>query len=194
MKKIVLVLFVMAFCANQIIAQETSSTFEKGDNVIGVGFGIGGVYGFSNYDVQTPVFGVQYDRAIVKFGFGGVLGVGGFLGYKGYVNKYDNYGNGNNDFKDRYNIFIIGARGTLHYDLFKVDKLDTYAGSMIAFHAVNQKSDYPDGWPGYNDSHSSAAYASIFAGAKYYFTPAFGAYAEVGYGVSWLTMGLAFKF
>lgn len=190
MKKIVLVLSVMMLCAGQINAQETSSTFAKGDNVIGVGFGIGGVYGFSSYDVQTPVFGAQYDRGIVEFGFGGVLGVGGFVGYKGYASKYEI---GNQDFKDRYNIFIIGARGTLHYDLFKVKNLDTYAGTMIAFHAVNQKTDLPDNWD-YNSTHSSAAYASIFAGAKYYFTPSFGAFAEVGYGVSWLTMGLAFKF
>jgi hypothetical protein len=191
MKKVICILF-SVLCINVANAQETNKTFAKGDNVIGLGFGIGGVYGFSNYDVQTPVFGAQYDRGIVEFGFGGVLGVGGFFGYKSYASKYD-LPNGK-DVKDRYNIVIIGARGTMHYDLFKVENLDTYGGVMIAFHAVNQKTDVPDGFPDYDSNHNSAAYASIYAGAKYYFTPKFGAFAEVGYGVSWLTMGVAFKF
>ena len=199
MKKIVLVLLVLTVVTTTIQAQKTSDTFAKKDNVIGIGFGIGGVYGYSSYDSQTPVFGVQYERGIVEFGMGGVLGVGGFVGYKGYVNKIKgNNGNNNNnneEYKIKSNIFIIGARGTFHYDLFKVKNLDTYAGAMIAFHVVNESTDAPnDFYDDYYDSHASAAYASIFAGAKYYFAPQVAAFAEVGYGVSWLTTGIAFKF
>ncbi len=196
MKKIVLVLLILTIVTTGIKAQRTSDTFANKDNVIGVGFGLGGVYGYSSYDSQTPVFGVQYDRGIVELGMGGVIGVGGFVGYKGYVNKYNwNNGNNNEDFKIRSNIFIIGARGTFHYDVFKVKNLDTYAGAMIAFHIVNESTDLPDEvYDNYYDSHASAAYASIYAGAKYYFAPQVAAFAELGYGVSWLTTGIAFKF
>jgi hypothetical protein len=66
---------------------------------------------------------------------------------------------------------------------------------MIAFHALSHSDNYPDNYPYYNRrSYGSAAYASLFAGGKYYFTPHVAAYAEAGYGVSWITMGIAFKF
>lgn len=186
MKKLFAILLSATLFSTLSVAQNTEATFAKGDNVIGVGIGIGGVYGFSSPSAQSPVFGVQYDRAIIPLKFGAVIGVGGFLGYKTYSYKYYGY-------KDVWNIFIIGARGTFHYDLFNVENLDTYGGMMVAFHAVNSHDNIPDEY-GYKRDYNSAAYASIYAGAKYYFTPAFGAFAEVGYGVSWLTVGAAFKF
>ena len=70
---------VLTVVTTSMQAQKTSDTFAKKDNVIGIGFGLGGVYGFSTYDAQTPVFGAQYDRGIVEFGMGGILGVGGFI-------------------------------------------------------------------------------------------------------------------
>jgi len=190
MKKIVLILLALTVVTGTMQAQKTTDTFANKDNVVSVGFGLGGVYGFSSYDSQTPVFGAQYDRGIYEFKFGGVIGVGGFLGYKGYVDKFNI---GNNDYKIRSSIVIIGARGTFHYDVFQVENLDTYGGAMIAFHVVNESTNLPAAFD-YNYDHSSALYASIYAGAKYYFTPQFEAFAEVGYGVSWLTMGVGYKF
>ncbi len=195
MKKIFLVVSAFMIAGTSLYAQNTTETFAKKDNVLGFGFGIGGVYGITSVSSQSPVFGVQYDRGIIELGFGGVIGVGGFMGYKSIVDKYDDF---TGTYKDKYSILIFGARGTFHYDLFRVKNLDTYAGSMIAFHSVGHKRDYPNNYPSYygpgRKSPGSAAYASIFAGAKYYFAPQVAAYAEVGYGVSWLTMGIAFKF
>lgn len=192
MKKITTLVFTLLIVSNNLFAQNTTETFAKNDNVIGIGAGIGGVYGFSNYSSQSPIFGVQYDRGIIELGMGGVIGVGGFVGYKSIVNKFDL---ADGTYKDRWSILVIGARGTFHYDLFKVENLDTYGGTMIAFHSVSYKKDYPNNYYDYRGkSHGSAAYASLFAGAKYYFAPQVSAYAEVGYGVSWLTMGVAFKF
>ena len=191
MKNLIIVLLTITLSVNMANAQETTKTFAKGDNVLGVGFGVGGVYGFSTYSSQSPVFGLQYDRGIIELKMGGVIGVGGFVGYKSIVYK-NNKNNGS--YKDKWNIIVIGARGTFHYDLFKVDKLDTYAGTMIAFHAVGHSYDYPGNASYDGGKHASAAYASLFAGAKYYFAPAVAGFAEVGYGVSWLTAGIAFKF
>lgn len=184
MKNLLTLLFILGFISGTVYAQDTEATFAKGDNVIGVGVGVGGVYGFNSYSSQTPVFGLQYDRGIIPLKFGAVIGVGGFLGYKGYVYKDGQY-------KDKWNIVIIGARGTFHYDLFGVENLDTYGGMMLAYHALSHSDNYP---AYYSRNKSGAAYASIFAGAKYYFSPGFGAFAEVGYGVAWLTVGAAFKF
>ena len=192
MKKLITTILAFTFASLHLNAQQTSTTFAKNDNVLGVGFGIGGVYGISGFSSQSPTFGMQYDRGIVELGMGGVIGVGGFVGYKSIVDKKDYFGN---TYKDKWNIIIIGVRGTFHYDLFEVENLDTYGGTMIAFHVMNHKQDYPNNLYIYdNDTHSSAAYASIFAGAKYYFTPQVSAFAELGYGVSWLTLGAALKF
>lgn len=187
-----IIIFIMAaLLAGINVHAQTTNTFAKKDNVIGVGFGIGGVYGLSGYASQSPTFGMQYDRGIVELGMGGVIGVGGFVGYKRYVDKFDWAGN---TYKQKWGIIIIGARGTFHYDLFKVEKLDTYGGVMIAYHIVNEKQDYPDNYLYNPTNYSNAAYASIYAGAKYYFVPQVSAFAELGYGVSWLTLGAAFKF
>ena len=187
-----LTLVAITILATTIQAQNTTATFANKDNVIGVGFGLGGAYGFSKYDTQSPVFGAQYDRGIVELKMGGVIGVGGFIGYKSYANRY-NPNNGNDKYKQRWNIVIIGARGTFHYDVFKVENLDTYGGAMIAYHIVGYNDNLPALYT-YEDNHSNAIYGSIYAGAKYYFAPQVAAFAELGYGVSWLTMGVAFKF
>lgn len=188
MKNHLVALLLSCFVITSVNAQNTSETFANKDNVIGVSFGIGGVYGFNSYSAQTPVFGAQYERGIVELKMGGVIGVGGFIGYKGYTYKFK--GPFSNELKYKYGIVIIGARGNFHYDLFKVPKLDTYGGSMIAFHFVNDK-DEPDAVV---SDHGNAVYASIYAGARYYFAPQVSGFAEVGYGVSWLTMGMTFKF
>ncbi|MBL0343370.1 MAG: hypothetical protein IPP71_22420 [Bacteroidetes bacterium] len=191
MKRILLLILATALTTISAVAQKTNTTFAKKDNVLGIGFGIGGVYGFSGFSSQSPAFGLQYDRGIVELGMGGVIGVGGFVGYKGFVNKIET---GGDTYKGQWNVLIIGARGTFHYDLFEVKNLDTYAGTMIAFHVVNEKEDYPNNVFVTSTSHSNAAYASIFAGAKYYFSPQVAGFGELGYGVSWLTLGMAFKF
>lgn len=190
MKQIIILMLATLFTGYAASAQ-TTNTFAKNDNVIGAGFGIGGVYGFSGFSSQSPTFGMQYDRGIVELDMGGVIGVGGFIGFKRFVNKIEALGE---TYKDKISVVVIGARGTFHYDLFKVENLDTYGGVMIAYHIVNEKQDYPDNIFYDAPNYSNAAYASIYAGAKYYFVPQVAAFAELGYGVSWLTLGAAFKF
>lgn len=183
MKKI---LFVLLMLPLMVRAQNTTETFAKNDNAVGLGFGIGGAYTIGTYSTQSPVFGLQYDRGIMEFDFGGVVGAGGFIGYKNFVHKWY-------DQKVRYNILIFGARGSFHYDLLNVDNLDTYAGLMVAFHSID--ADYDDNYYTNNRyKYRSTVNASVFAGAKYYFAPFVGAYLEAGYDVAWLTMGIAFKF
>jgi hypothetical protein len=185
MKRITTLIFALFITSSTLFAQNTTETFAKGDNVLGVGIGVGGVYGIGSYSTQTPVLGVQYDRGIVELKMGGVIGAGAFVGYKNYVYKFGND-------RVKWNIWVIGARGTFHYDLFKVENLDTYGGMMIAFHVVNE--DYSENYTTIGRrNYNSAAYASLMAGAKYYFAPNVAGYAEIGYGVSWLTMGVAFK-
>ena len=189
MKKLISAVLLCSLCVGAH-AQNTASTFGKNDNVLGLGVGVGGVYGFSDHSYQTPVIGLNFDHAITELDMGGVIGVGGFIGYKGYGYDIDF---SNNKYYDKWSITIIGARGTFHYDLLQVENLDTYGGAMIAFHILNNRNNLPNGFA-YNRSYSSALYASLFAGAKYYFSDQVATYMELGYGVSWATFGLAYKF
>ena len=186
MKRILLIMVVSIMSGSIALAQATN-TFANKENVVSVGVGFGGAYGFDHYDAQSPVIGAQYERGILELGMGGVIGVGGFIGYKTYSYDYNIFGQ---SYKDKYSVIIIGARGNFHYDLFKVEKLDTYAGTQIAYHIVNEDLESS----GEISNKSDDVGFSLYAGARYYFADHIAGFAEAGYGVSFLTMGIAFKF
>ena len=91
----------------------------------------------------------------------------------------------------KYTSIVIGARGTFHYPL--VDKLDTYTGLLIGYDISTAK-EYgtPTGYD-YNSSYGGFTYA-WFVGARYYFSDAFAAFAELGVGVTIFNVGVALKF
>lgn len=91
----------------------------------------------------------------------------GSIGIGGYVGWYNR------------NSFGLGVRGAFHYQF--VDKLDTYAGLML-------------GYDIHGGTSASSLFPSAFAGARYYFVPSLAVYSELGYGISYLSVGLALKF
>lgn len=186
MKKSIVLLILVCLNTTLIHAQDAESEFSKGTSVIGAGFGLGGAYGLNSFSTSTPAFGAHFDHGIVDLDGGGTIGVGGYVGFKRFVYKIDKY-------RQRWNYIMLGARGSFHYNVFEVENLDTYAGLMLAYYVLNYNDDIPNNYL-YNTNYSSAAYASVFAGAKYYFTPEVAGFGEVGYGVSWVTLGVAFRF
>ena len=93
----------------------------------------------------------------------------------------------------KYNYVLIGGRGAYHFKI--VDKLDTYAGLMLGYIVVNSKITTND--PYLSDLGAASASGigwAAFAGARYHFNEQFGAFAELGYGVSVLTVGATAKF
>jgi len=184
MKKLTLsILGAILFIAG-ISAQE--STFVKGDKVLNVGIGLGNaLYVGSYYHMQVPPLSASLEIG-VKDGIAekGSIGVGGYLGYSSYKWDYSGWGY-------KYSNFIIGARGAFHYPL--VNKLDTYVGLLIGVNIVSSKE---FGTPiGYNYNASSTGLAwSGFLGGRYYFTPKFAVMAELGYGITYLNLGVALKF
>jgi hypothetical protein len=79
-------------------------------------------------------------------------------------------------------VIKAGARGTFHYPI--IDKLDTYAGIGMGFsyHTYRYWANYINLSPGF------------FLGGRYLFNESLSLFAEVGYGVSYITAGIAFKF
>ena len=183
--------------ATACIPMVANAQFDQGDNVLGVGVGLLGGYsvGWSGTGAtQTPALNVHFDHGMGDLG-PGTWGLGGYVGYKtiGYTSKSVFY---NIDYK--YTYLVVGARGTWHYNEWHGnEKLDTYGGLMLAYRSIkyDDKTDY--GAYGnlntYTYSGSGVGFSG-FVGARYYFTDMIGAYGELGYGLTWLQLGLAAKF
>lgn len=180
MKKILVLFIVACFSLTQLLAQE--STFNKGDKVLNLGLGLGtSLYsGIGYHGLIPPLSGSLEVGVVDNIIEKGVIGVGGYLGFASY--KWDNY--------YRYTNIIIGPRGTFHYPF--VDKLDTYAGLMIGYNISSSH------WIGTGaetfNSTGGGIVSSFFLGGRYYFSDAMAAMLELGYGVAYLNIGVAFKF
>lgn len=188
MKKITLVLLAATLLATKTNAQ----FFEKGTNVISAGVGLGGHYGSFSYGSQTPALSIQYEKGIWEVGGPGVISLGGYAGVKGY--KYSG-SSGAYSYSEKWNYTVIGVRSTYHYNGINNEKFDVYGGLMLSYNILS----YKFSSNGSSSTHLSGNYGStvgfsLYAGGRYLFTEKLGAFAELGYGVSYLTLGLAYKF
>ena len=188
MKKLIIGCSLFCFIAVQASAQ--TQTFAKGDNVIGIGVGIGGNlytgYGWASGFKRTPPITVSYENCILGslWDDRSSLGIGGMLGYASAKYGHATWGWKSTD-------IIIGVRGSLHYAL--VDKLDTYVAAFMGYDFRTWK--WNDG--SYSGSYNAGAsgFTSFWnVGARYYFTDQVAVFSELGYGFAILNFGLSLKF
>jgi opacity protein-like surface antigen len=88
------------------------------------------------------------------------------------------------------------ARGAYHFNV-RNRQFDPYAGVGIGFLKYNYKWESND--PGFNEGAYNINIGTplgyqIFLGARYMFNDNFGAYAEVGYGLSVANAGITLAF
>jgi hypothetical protein len=167
-----------------------SQPFEKGSQAINLGIGLGNVnYWGSYYEGFLPSISASYEYGIVEVPMGseltGVVSVGGYVGASfskiGFAGSNENYATSN---------FVIAARGNYHF-IFH-DKLDPYAGIALGVDISSYK------WKGDNSDPdvydgSVDPFGGAYAGARWYFSDNFAAYAEVGWLISVLNLGVTFK-
>jgi len=187
MKKIFALLLLAIFALPFAKAQE--NVFAVGDKVVNLGIGFGSVlYSGLGYKTSVPPVSISFEKGI-KDGIleKGVLGIGGYLGYS--ANKWEYTGFGGS-YGWKYSNLILGARGVLHYPL--VDKIDTYAGVLLGYNIATSKEIGTT--TGYVDPYTGGGLVlSGYVGGRYYFTDKFAGMAELGYGITWLNIGLAIK-
>lgn len=187
MKKITILLCALALTLG---AKAQSPTFSQSDFVINAGIGFGtSLYSGSYYKSTLPPVSISAEYGVADDFLTSdmTLGIGGYLGFAG--SKYeinDGYGN---KYGWKYNYTVIGARGVVHYPF--VDKLDTYAGVMLGYNIINFTE--IGNVPGLYSSDSGHPIFSLFAGARYYITDNFALMGELGYGIAYLNLGVAFK-
>jgi hypothetical protein len=182
MRKLILVMAMILMTGMVGFAQN----FDKGSSGINAGIGLGPGYYGGGYGFAFGVNG-SYEYGIVKIPMGdklhGVIGIGGLAGISWTTSN--TYGG---DW--RYTNWTIAARGTYHF-IF-MDKFDPYAGILLGYRGQSWK------WTGTGsgpwDAGSSGGFTGgFFVGARYYFSDGFGVYAELGYLLNVLNVGVTFK-
>ena len=173
-KVLVVILTLFGFCW---AASAQREAFNKGDNVINAGIGLGSYINHAGFSMAIPPITASFEYGILDlFNRKGAIGVGGYLGYVLYRDKRSDYNIGD---------FVIGPRGLFHYQF--VDKLDTYAGLMLGYDIVSFSQRMPD-------ATGSRFYSTFFIGARYYFTRNVAVFGELGYNIAPLELGLSYKF
>lgn len=113
------------------------------------------------------------------------VSVGGSVDFARYGRSYG-----------RYTFIYAGARGSYHLgELLGVsdNKFDPYIGASLGFRHVSYRDSYGYGSDYYN-SYGSGVYLGIHLGTRYMFSEKLGGFAEVGYGISALRLGVSAKF
>lgn len=185
-------LSITGFAAKKKSDSGVKPAFDKGSKTIGIFAGLGMSYGYYGSPVQLPALGIIYDQGIVANVGPGTIGIGGILAYKGASYKYPNGG-----YKATWTNYIIAVRGTYHLTILKDknNKFDPYAGVMAGVRIYQYEDTYYNTLPVNPYSYGSAyMITGAFVGAKYNFSKSFGAFAEFGYDISNLRIGLNFNF
>lgn len=158
--------------------------FQEGTTMANLGIGVGtNLGGLGN---ARPAISIAVDHGFWDVGGPGVISLGGYLGNTGY--KYNGP-----SYTSKWNYVVIGVRGAYHYNGFtSVPELDLYGGLMLAYNIANYS--YEGGGTPISNNYGSDLGLTAFVGARYFFTDNFGAFAELGYGVSALNVGVTYKF
>ncbi|MBL7895313.1 MAG: hypothetical protein JNK50_08490 [Bacteroidia bacterium] len=183
--------------------------FDEGTHIVNLGFGFGRTYhavykGAGYKSGSTPAISLTYEQAWPQKLGPGYLGVGAYLGHQFSFFRYDytRYNDNNGAFSTYYsdhkwNYFMLAARAAYHWDVLNSKNAEVYGGVIagLRFQIHNYSTNDPDKKDPYNYNNSLVYPAwSVFAGARWYFSKNVGLFAEVGYGVSYLTGGFSFKF
>jgi outer membrane protease len=178
MKKLV-ILLVAVFGVSFASAQ----SFNVGTSVVQAGIGLGSNLG--GLGKGRPALSVSYEYGKWAVGGPGVISLGGYIGNTGY--KYTAAG-----YSQKWDYTIIGLRSAYHYNGFTdAPQLDVYGGAMLSYNNVSYKT---SGVFSGSNAYGSGVDFSLYLGGRWFFNENFGAFAELGYGVSTLNLGLSYRF
>lgn len=187
------IIFAFSFLGFSFLCH-AQSPFQKGTSLLKAGIGIGSsIFNYSGSS-QTPAISAQFEKGIWDIGGPGVVSLGGYVGTKSY--KY-HYTSAYVDYKQKWNYTIIGVRSAYHYTGLKSDKADLYGGLMLSYNILKYKFEDKNGSSAGSygiGSYGNGTGLTAYVGANYFFTANIGAFAELGYGVSYLTLGITAKF
>lgn len=124
----------------------------------------------------------------VEVGAKNNFSVGGSIDYYHY--NYGYYSGG-------YNFIYAGARASYHLgEALNVQNntFDPYIGASLGFRYAGYNDSYDYGGYYYGNSYNSGLFVGLHLGSRFMFSPKVGAFAEVGYGVSAIKLGITATF
>ena len=186
-------------------SSSTAKCFDENSRILNIGIGFGARYysygNRSGYTYRaTPALSLSYEQAIKQKVGPGYLGIGGYLGYQRASSKYDNYYYNNTKYyyKHSWSYALIAIRSAYHLDFLNTENAEAYFGAVIGlrFQTYSYETNSPDPNKNIYELSDSWIYPSysLFVGGRWYFKPKIALFGELGYGISYLTGGLSFKF
>jgi hypothetical protein len=140
---------------------------------------------------STPALTLSADKIIVEGVGPGSISVGGLVGYQNFHYNYPSTA-----YKATWNHIVLLGRGAYHYNFTEDPRLDTYAGISLGLRVVTYKDTFLNSTPANepNEYGGLSVAPGIFVGGRYFLTDHLGAFAELGYDMSYLKFGLSAKF
>lgn len=152
----------------------------KDDMIVGLGVGL-----LNNLEYEKltfPCFPVTFEYVLTDdlADKNMAIGLGGYVGYCASKEiYYDNIKNAKT---------LFGVRGYFHYAF--VPNLDSYAGIFLGYRHETDSYESPD----FSKKENTGFFtANMFIGGRYFFNDRFAGTAELGWGLSIFTLGVAVK-
>ncbi len=162
--------------------------YAEGDNVVGLGVGLGNTFISPGASTKVPPLQLYYEAGITDH-----LSVGGVLGFTSTSASVTQFGY---SYKYNYNYTLIGLRGAYHfgYLLGTVDNFDLYGCLTMGYVILGSKRESSAGAPNYSNTVNNGGFhIGVYAGMRYYFNESIGVFGELGYNISVVQVGVAFK-
>ncbi|HMQ50030.1 MAG TPA: outer membrane beta-barrel protein [Saprospiraceae bacterium] len=177
MKKFI---FTLTICLSLAAATTLNAQLHvQGDINVNAGIGLLSFYNFAGTLDLPPIGGS------VEYGVTDEISVGAYLAFSRSTWSYAYLGG---EARWAYTYLIVGPRASYHFNLPELEELDLYAGAFLGATISSST------WKGTGsqpdvDTYGGLTYA-LFGGARYFFSENLGAFGEVGYGLSLLTVGI----
>lgn len=154
--------------------------FKVDDNVLSIGFGLGSTHDLY-YGSAWPALLATYERGFKEINDVGIISLGAIAAF-----QHQSWGDLD------WNNFYLMARGGFHLTMLDIDKLDVYGGISLGLRFYSEPY-YATATARETETHVSPDYG-LFVGGRYYFTENVAVFSELLYDVSWLKLGVSFKF
>lgn len=153
-------------------ASTTFSPFGKDQKFLGAHIGMSGVGSTANYGLNGEV---AYNEHI---------GIGGWLDTWSYGQTFGTY-----DWNVRY--IALAGTGAYHFAIKDNPKLDPFAGAALGYYIVSTSTNVTGA--GAFQGSASRMFLGGYGGVRYFFKPQLSGVARLGFGSSYLTLGLDYR-
>ena len=180
--------------ATPSLKTQTPKTNSSNPKIINYGLGLGSFYGVDNYSFSDatsssiPPISISIDFPSPKTKG---LTFGGYFGYTS--NKLTVHNDFFGDYGWKYSYYILGARATYSINLFNNEKTIPYGCVMLGYNVARSTYFGDDSFGNsYNAGTGGFTYSGS-VGIRHMLKPKIGGYAELGYGIAYLTIGLSMR-